>query len=1179
MPLLNNRSKRIITGSVSVLLAVLIMPMLTVAGIVLDGSRISAARTAASGACELALNSALADYDRLFYGLFGLFAVSSDDDELTENVSRYFRESIEADGYLDLCDSYSRSFLNALTGFFGVKDSWGGLVDMTAVDFSIESAGSSAIANPAVMEKQIVEYMKYRGPLLLADGLLTKLDSFRGISGQTAAAEKKIEYDTEYSGVQPLAKAAWDALNSYLSAQSSAKLPADRERTEEILDAAGDIFRLFILSVLAEKFFSDAFTLPFGGDSADLAKTDELSLSDLYRLLNDRDCLETAEFVARKIGSGGHDLNADASDPEGCEAGLAEAVGFLFEVYDRSDSISRLCAAGDLFLTASKKQTGDDLPGEQGISSSDLEKTGKRAVVCIQQISLLSERADAVLENLREYQQVLLYAGTELLYSGLYLPLKNQRDLLSAAEDSLEALRDKLSTVEKARDNWKNTVERLDEGSFKSGMESDLFSSDDIDTEALDKLAAALKKDRSILDRLISRVSGITLCGAELKADKGPGEAVRKKLGEIQKKLIPSAYTAADSIFSDAEKRSSNGYSGWAERLLRPSDRMSFTAALSKDYSFYSDLKRAFGEKSSSAHSQKETAEAAELKQLLQTAGSADMSAGGPDLKLPDGIRSMLGEEIAAGIGALCSAAEITASFDSISLSGENDEELAGSAADSLGKATSLLTGLKNIASASLDTLYVEEYISGMFSCLTDACDDKTKESPVSISGHPLNSNPCFGAEMEYILCGIDSPKSNVTSVKAMIFTVRFALNLLFVMTDSESRAETLAVAEAVAGWTGFGAPIVQNVLLAAWALAESGVDLSLLSSGKSVPVYKSRSTWNLGFSGLKNAIISGAAEAAGKAVNDIFEDVSVYASNLTAENIDRLAAELEDYSDGMLGELYGEIQTMLEVPIADFARMICTASERIGVDRIKTELDELLNDFQDKAGGLYGICLKAAAKAVGEDSAKIAKEIWSAAGALSGTDGTESLIREKLYGKDGNGGIIGSVKKKIEGTVKKEIDGYRDSFKEDIDRLIREKSDSLAAEVTKRIEKFASGLTSSEGEKSSVSTVRTGSGFAMSYKDYLRMFILISYQAKKNTMLKRVAEMMQLDVRVENKTFDISKCRTLLTCSAVVSVRTSFGEVPLFMGEKENKRVFWLEISKIGKGSRTFSCRGAASY
>ena len=75
----------------------------------------------------------------------------------------------------------------------------------------------------------------------------------------------------------------------------------------------------------------------------------------------------------------------------------------------------------------------------------------------------------------------------------------------------------------------------------------------------------------------------------------------------------------------------------------------------------------------------------------------------------------------------------------------------------------------------------------------------------------------------------------------------------------------------------------------------------------------------------------------------------------------------------------------------------ICTASERIGVDRIKTELDELLNDFQDKAGGLYGICLKAAAKAVGEDSAKIAKEIWSAAGALSGTDGTESLIREKV--------------------------------------------------------------------------------------------------------------------------------------------------------------------------------------
>lgn len=78
-------------GSISLFLALIMLPMMTVAGLIVDGARISAAKASLSGAGDLAMNAALSEYDQILYDVYGIFAVSENMEELQNNVSRYHR--------------------------------------------------------------------------------------------------------------------------------------------------------------------------------------------------------------------------------------------------------------------------------------------------------------------------------------------------------------------------------------------------------------------------------------------------------------------------------------------------------------------------------------------------------------------------------------------------------------------------------------------------------------------------------------------------------------------------------------------------------------------------------------------------------------------------------------------------------------------------------------------------------------------------------------------------------------------------------------------------------------------------------------------------------------------------------------------------------------------------------
>lgn len=93
--------------------------------------------------------------------------------------------------------------------------------------------------------------------------------------------------------------------------------------------------------------------------------------------------------------------------------------------------------------------------------------------------------------------------------------------------------------------------------------------------------------------------------------------------------------------------------------------------------------------------------------------------------------------------------------------------------------------------------------------------------------------------EVEYILMGEDSEGINVMETTGIILGVRTVMNGIHIYTDKEKLALSESIGFSVAGWTGFGAPLISNVLRVCWATGESFHDIRQLIKGEGVPFYK----------------------------------------------------------------------------------------------------------------------------------------------------------------------------------------------------------------------------------------------------------------------------------------------------------------------------------------------------
>ena len=119
--------------------------------------------------------------------------------------------------------------------------------------------------------------------------------------------------------------------------------------------------------------------------------------------------------------------------------------------------------------------------------------------------------------------------------------------------------------------------------------------------------------------------------------------------------------------------------------------------------------------------------------------------------------------------------------------------------------------------------------------------------------------------QIEYILYGSQSDKKNFETALNRIMWVREGMNILHLLTSDKFEMIEVA-ADALVGWTGNALIIglTCTALMAAWAYAESILDVRALLQKKKVPFFKTEESWVLSFEGIANLL-----EGGGEAVRD----------------------------------------------------------------------------------------------------------------------------------------------------------------------------------------------------------------------------------------------------------------------------------------------------------------------
>ncbi len=199
-------------GAVSIFLVIVLVPMLLASSIFVDLSRITLANAVVQSSGDLALNTALTNYDAVLKEMYGLFATAQDTDEMFENLEEYYRKCIESAGLDEIdADNYVDQIMQFVKSAGGNDD----ILNMDLVTFDVVKPTAGNLQNPAILKTQIVEFMKYRAPISLGAGLFDALGALKNMKKQTKLVEDKTNFYEKQTDLLEELESLWKDIENY----------------------------------------------------------------------------------------------------------------------------------------------------------------------------------------------------------------------------------------------------------------------------------------------------------------------------------------------------------------------------------------------------------------------------------------------------------------------------------------------------------------------------------------------------------------------------------------------------------------------------------------------------------------------------------------------------------------------------------------------------------------------------------------------------------------------------------------------------------------------------------------------------------------------------------------------------------------------------------------------------
>lgn len=226
-------------GSLTVFMSLILTIVMIFTTVLIDGGRIILARNIVSGAGDMALNAGLTYYNSVLQDTYGLFAISTDMDDLKKNLEVYFEATLKSSGLHD--QGLVKELVDiALSG--SGSDEISDIMKMKLADggFEVSQAAGANLSNANILRAQVLDYMKYRAPAVIGYGFLEKMNILKSLPAQQKALEDKKDYEKKLKEIQDLCISIYEHSRKYEDQLIDGRFKTPEEIKTSVFDL-GDV--------------------------------------------------------------------------------------------------------------------------------------------------------------------------------------------------------------------------------------------------------------------------------------------------------------------------------------------------------------------------------------------------------------------------------------------------------------------------------------------------------------------------------------------------------------------------------------------------------------------------------------------------------------------------------------------------------------------------------------------------------------------------------------------------------------------------------------------------------------------------------------------------------------------------------------------------------------------------
>lgn len=202
-------------GAISVFLVIILVPCMLIASIFVDISRVQLSKAVAESAADLALSTLMTNYDYDLNEYYGLMGSCQNISDYYSTVSEYYDVALHSqDVDSEEIQLLYQRVMNDIGGRFQDEN----ISDILRIQNQTEGSVVASIDganmyNATILQEQVVEFMKYRGPIVIVQEIIAKIKSDSGVSDMLESDDNKPLVDNKtdfYEAEGELLKAAFD---------------------------------------------------------------------------------------------------------------------------------------------------------------------------------------------------------------------------------------------------------------------------------------------------------------------------------------------------------------------------------------------------------------------------------------------------------------------------------------------------------------------------------------------------------------------------------------------------------------------------------------------------------------------------------------------------------------------------------------------------------------------------------------------------------------------------------------------------------------------------------------------------------------------------------------------------------------------------------------------------------